>query len=124
MEESRKSVRRKPDDYFLVYDRYKDVFIGRLMNMSVDGLMLISEDRNEAGRLFHCRMALPEKIDGHNQITFDATSAWCRLNQNINMYETGYKFENISKNCRAVVKVLMQKWMVCQSDALQSWSVK
>lgn len=124
MDESRKNVRRTPDDYFLVFDRFKDEFIGRLMNMSVDGMMLISENEIETGKLFQCRMALPEAVEGQNKIIFDATSVWCKLSTNLNMYQAGFKFNNISKNCKQVVRALMQKWMTCQSEALQSWTVK
>jgi hypothetical protein len=122
MEESRRNVRRKPNDYFLVFNRYKDEFIGRVMNMSIDGIMMYSEEPMEINKLYYCRMALPEKINGLEQIFFDAESMWSKENKNVNMFETGYKIRHIPPQHLEVVKVLMKKWMASQSEALNIWS--
>ena len=122
MEESRKNERRAPNDYYLVFDRENDRFIGRVLNMSLDGVLLVSMEPVEVSGIFHCIMALPEKIDDCNQIVFDAESKWSRKNESSNMYETGYRFKNISKTDRGIVRELLQRWLTVQSSSLSSWT--
>lgn len=122
MEEQRKNIRRAPNDYFLVFDRENDRFIGRVLNMSLDGLMLVSMEPVEVPDEFKCRIALPEKIDDCNQIVFDAESKWSRKNGESNMYETGFKMTNVSKIDREIMKELLQKWLTVQTDSLSSWT--
>jgi hypothetical protein len=121
MEERRKSVRRAPNDYFLVFDRENDRFIGRVLNMSMDGVMLVSMEPVKVPAEYTCRMALPEKIDDCNQIIFDAESIWSRRNENSNMYETGLKLKNVSSNDREIIRELLQRWLAVQADSLGSW---
>ncbi|MBD3218974.1 MAG: hypothetical protein GF310_11920 [candidate division Zixibacteria bacterium] len=122
MEEKRKNVRRIPNDYFLVYDRHHGNFIGRLLNMSLGGMMLVSEGPIETSKIFYCRMDLPEKVQGRNNITFDAVSKWCRMNDNTKMYETGYELKDVSKETREIIGILMKKWIAVQNATLNSWS--
>jgi hypothetical protein len=122
MQDRRKSVRRAPNDYFLVFDREKDRFIGRVLNMSLDGVMLVSMEPIEIGAAYACRLALPEKIEDCNQIIFDAESKWSRRNENSNMYETGYKMKNVSKKDKEIIGELLQKWLLVESESLSSWT--
>lgn len=122
MEEQRKNIRRAPNDYYLVFDRENDRFIGRVLNMSLDGLMLVSMEPAKVSDGFKCRMALPEKIDDFNQIEFDAECKWCRKNDESNMYESGYKMKNVSKKDREIIRELLQKWLTVQADSLSSWT--
>lgn len=122
MEEQRKNVRRAPNDYYLVFDRENDRFIGRVLNMSLDGLMLVSMEPVNASEEFKCRMALPEKIDDNNQIIFDAVCKWSRKNDQSNMYESGFKMKNVSTKDREIIRELLQKWLTVQADSLSSWT--
>ena len=122
MEETRKDLRRIPNDYFLVFDRHHDNFIGRVLNMSLGGMMLVSEDPMETSKLFHCRMDLPEKVEGHDYITFNAESKWCRMNEHTKMYETGYELKELSAVTRKIIGILLKKWIAVQNATLSSWT--
>jgi hypothetical protein len=122
MQDRRKNVRRAPNDYFLVFNRENDRFIGRVLNMSLDGVMLVSMEPVELGATYPCRMTLPEKIDDCSQIIFDADSKWSHKNEDSNMYETGFKMRNVSKNDREIIRELLQKWLTVQPESLSSWT--
>ena len=117
MKEQRKQTRAQVSDYFIVFDRHTDEIIGRVMNMTDEGMMVVSEMPTKVSGSFHCRMALPEKLMDKNQVLFDAECKWCEKNQSTGMYESGYQIRQISAVDREIISLLLQKWMNAKSGA-------
>jgi c-di-GMP-binding flagellar brake protein YcgR len=124
VESIKRKSREVPNDYFLVYEHQKNEFMGRLLNMSLGGMMLVSEGPVEVEKPFSCRMKLPEVIYGHDFITFEAESRWCKLNNNTRMYETGYQFKNVSAEVEKMIAILMKIWSSANDNSPKTWPMK
>lgn len=116
MEDFRKKHRGSTNNYFLVFEVESGDIIGRLLNLTDDGLMLLSEEPVEASKKFECRMILPGMIEGCKEIYFKIESRWCNKNKRANWYETGYKINNKTDTCQKVLEILANEWMDLTKD--------
>ena len=111
MGRERSLVRKRTSDYFLVYNRDTDELIGRLINLTTEGAMLISDDPIDVPTISKCKMVLPEEIEGCKEVTFDAKSKWCKRNEDFHWYETGYQFLNVSDVGKQIIILLTRDLM-------------
>ncbi|MFQ5453719.1 MAG: PilZ domain-containing protein [Candidatus Zixiibacteriota bacterium] len=107
MEERRELKRKLTSDFYKVKGRsleeYLEVFdcgsnqsLGRLVDITIKGIMLISETPVEIDKSFQLRINLAEIIDGKKEITFDAKSIWCNKENDSELYNTGFQIEKIA----------------------------
>jgi hypothetical protein len=108
MRERRAHVRKKIYEQLMVYDRLINQSVGRVVNMSVSGIMLVSEDPVELPCIFSCRAKLPRKINGNDKLVFDAQAKWCRFNSLTGLYETGYRFLNLTPENEKLIFDILQ----------------
>jgi len=118
MSEDRKFLRRPACGYYHVYNRTTNELVGRVVNMSERGIMLISEEPIEAFKMLKCKMELPEEILESKLLNFDAESKWCRKNETIDCYETGFQIHCATEKDDDILKLLMHLWMAEKSDTL------
>jgi hypothetical protein len=117
MSEKRKQVRAPVSDYFIVFYRHTDEIIGRIMNMTEEGMMIVSEMPAKVSGSFHCRMALPEKLMDKSQVLFDAECRWSEKNQKTGMFESGFQIRQVSDMDKQIISLLLQKWMNVKTGA-------
>lgn len=91
MEEKRTQKRRSSIYYLEVFDVDTGKQLGRLVDITTEGLMLISEEPTPTNVPLKCRMVLPAEILGRTNIIFEATCKWCRKSVNPELYEAGYR---------------------------------
>jgi len=118
MKEKRKHSRQQADDYFIVLEKRTDDILGRIQNMTVTGMMLVSENDIEESKSFDCRMALPEVVLGRDQVFFTAECRWCHKNETYGWYEVGFEFKGVSEKDSAVIDQLLRRWEV--ADPIRS----
>ena len=111
MKELRKKTRGYTNDYFLVFEIETGEILGRLMNLTPDGIMLISDNENELNKTIKSRMILPELVDGKKEIYFDLQARWCQKNKRADWYETGYEIINRTEKCLKILNILASQWM-------------
>ncbi len=87
----RKLKRRHLIYYLRVFDRNSGQLIGHLVDVTTEGVMLISKHPIETNTIFKSKMVLPKGIEGSKEITFDAKSIWCKKDVNPNFYATGFQ---------------------------------
>ena len=103
MEERRKTERQNPFYFLRVYDVSNRQLGGRVINMTNDGLTLVSEEPIKKDTFFKFRMTLPETIPDRKQMTFSAKSIWCEEDNEPGYYRIGLCFENLSpKNLETI----------------------
>jgi hypothetical protein len=90
-QDRRKLKRRHVIFYSRVFDRKSGALLGHLMDITVEGLMLISDYPLETGITYHLRMDLPEDVMAKAYLTFDALCLWCRPDINPAFYNAGFK---------------------------------
>lgn len=107
MLEKRKFQRRHLIYYLRLFDRDTVNLIGHLVDITSEGVMVISENPIEVGKMFHMRMILPKEIFGREQITFSAISKWTAKDVNPSFYDTGFQFEEISdENIQTITQLI------------------
>lgn len=102
---------RKQSMYYLkTYDRTNDQLIGHVVDLTTEGVMLLSENPIEPDTAFRLRVELPETIRGRTDITFDAESIWCKKDVNPDFYDTGFRLLTVSREDVALIEVLIQTY--------------
>ena len=92
MAERRELKRRHLIYYLRVFDRNTDKIIGHLVDITTEGLMLISEGPLETDAIFELRMDLPSEIEGVRKMDCLAHSRWCRKDDNPDFFNTGFSY--------------------------------
>ena len=104
----RKLKRRHLIFYLRVFDIRTGELVGQIVNITVEGMMLVRERPIELGQTMQLRMALPSEIDGTYEVRFNAKSLWCRKDVNPDFYVAGFHFENITPRDQDVIESLVQ----------------
>jgi hypothetical protein len=95
MEEKRKHKRVNLIYYLEIYDNRTDKHLGNLVDITPEGLMMISEEKMEDGAEFHLRILLPESSYGKKSISFKANSCWTKRDVNPTFFASGYQIVDI-----------------------------
>jgi len=107
----RRTLHRRHLIYYLkVFDREKDFLLGHLVDITEEGLMIVSENPIDAGKIFKMRMLLPREIEGKEEIEYDALSTWCRKDVNPSLFGVGFKFEYVDAMNRQIIFELIHEF--------------
>ena len=110
MEERRKLRRRHLIYYLRVFDRNTDELVGHLVDVTTEGVMLMSEDPFGLGPVYQLRMVLPEAIEGSTQVHFDAKCIWCREGIAPGFYDSGFDLLAISREHKQEIERLIVEY--------------
>ena len=69
--------------------------MGHLVDITTEGIMMISEEQITKGKDFSFRMQLPATISGREEIQFSARCLWCKKDFNPDFYVSGYQIDKI-----------------------------
>ncbi|MFH1688066.1 MAG: PilZ domain-containing protein [bacterium] len=108
--ERRKSDRRITDANFLVINCEAGKLLGRVLDLSCDGLLIGSEEKVEANITIPCHMTFPYWHGLHQFVTFEATSCWCKKNVLLDWYESGWSIAKMSEVDREILRELIADW--------------
>ena len=93
--------------YLRVFDRNSNTLIGHSVDMTAEGVRLISEHPIEKNTMFHLRMVLPKEIMEKRELYFDAESVWYQKDINPKYYNIGFRFRRISSDHFVVIDKLL-----------------
>ena len=110
MEEKRRLQRRHLIYYLRVFEKNADQPLGHMVDISTEGMMLISEQPVKTETVFELRMVLPVEIEGSREVHFSAESRWCREDENPDFYNTGFQLINPSPEHVKITEHLIQKF--------------
>ena len=110
MSDSRQLERKVTNDYFLVYDRETNELIGRVMDLTAEGVRLVCNDSIEPGSKFKAKMEMPQMIDRYRHIDFDLDARWTRKNPQMGWHETGFKITGLSMETYSVIERIIGDW--------------
>jgi hypothetical protein len=108
MDDRRKHIRCDLTNGFQVFDRKTGEFIGRVGNVSQDGIMVVTKQRVEAGAHLECRMVFPEEVMGTNQMVFDAQVKWCNTGLDVETYYVGLQLRNMTPDEIDTISLLLK----------------
>ena len=109
MHEKRKLKRVHLIYYLRIFDIETGKHVGHLVDITTEGIMMISENPLQSGKDFSFKMLLPGTITGREEISFKARSLWCKKDFNPDFYVSGLKIEKISfKEIKTIAALINQ----------------
>ena len=109
MEERRNLRRRHVIYYSRVYERKTGELIGHVMDITPEGIKLISEQAIPLQKRFHFRIDLPDDITLKEFMYFEAESIWCSPDVNPDFYNTGFRVFNMSADDAAFLNRMIDE---------------
>lgn len=93
---SRKFERVELNQTITVTDAITNQRFGELVNLSAEGLMIITDQQLDTHSIFQLCLQLPVAIAGHTTIELGADCLWCREAENFNRYWSGFQIIDAS----------------------------
>jgi hypothetical protein len=111
MHQDKRQLKRVHLIYYLrIFDNETGANIGHLVDITTQGIMMISEEPVPAGKDFSFRMQLPTTITGREEIQFSARSLWCKKDFNPDFYVSGFQIKEISPQEVNTISSLMNAY--------------
>lgn len=115
MHERRQSQRRTPASDLYVVDKATDQPLGSVQDLTAGGCKLLCRDLIPAGKLYQCRLALPEPILECRELELWLECRWCVLDDSDGMFEVGFEFRDLTEGNRMLLKFLIVPWEEAQA---------
>jgi len=109
---NRRSQRRRTlNGVVNVVNQFDERVLGRLVNVTTEGLMLVSPIALATDTLYQIILALPEELDGVCQIELGMDCLWTSpTNPDADMYWSGCHIIDISNEMMAHLLVLIEEF--------------
>lgn len=96
MSDMRHRPRKNTPHNVKVIDEETGRVMGRVVDITADGMMLVSDRELVPGRQFHVRITLPVMAQDRTDVTVDARAVWCNQDTNPSFWKVGFKFLNLA----------------------------
>ncbi|MBN1265273.1 MAG: PilZ domain-containing protein [Anaerolineales bacterium] len=107
---SRRKLKRRHLIYYLrLFDRSNGKLLGHLVDITTEGIKVMSEAPLPMNQHFQFEMMLPEEFNTE-KITFDATSVHCSNDVNPDFYATGFTIDQIDSDHAALIETLIEEF--------------
>lgn len=110
LEEKRKSVRRRVTSVLEMQDRHTTQVLGRLMDLSLEGFMLLAKQEMLPHQQYELVLNLPEAIKFHRSIELTAECRWCQPSNTAGYFGAGFSVVNIEILKRNSWKQLVEEF--------------
>lgn len=90
-----------------VYDNLRDIYLGRLVNIHTEGLMIMGDVRLEEDKLYKLDLLLPEYINERNSIHLGVDCLWVRNADHNGKHWAGFSIIDISPQATEDIRGLI-----------------
>jgi hypothetical protein len=97
MEGHRRLTRKRLALYLDAVDIATDKTIGKVVDLTPAGFLLVSSARVETGAVLHLRILLPVTTATKGFIEVEARSLWSRVNANPQVWDTGFEITGMTE---------------------------
>ena len=105
--DERRKAHRKPLYYFThVHDRKTRQLIGYLVDISLEGGLLVTEKEVPLETIIYLRVNLPEVFEKEN---LDITSRviWCETDPNSDLFKTGVEWVSVDPEAQVLINQMI-----------------
>lgn len=106
--EKRQVKRRHLVFYLRVFDGRSGRVLGHVVDISAEGIMLLSDVPIETNEIHRLRMRMPSEMTDSNEILFTATSRWCKRDENPDFYITGFQMHDLTEEHKSQIATLIE----------------
>lgn len=96
--------------YLRVFDRDSGQLLGHVVDITIEGLMLVSDRPVETHRPYHLRMDLPANMFGREHLEFEAQALWCNNDVNPAFFDSGFRLKEMDRNGEKCIEDLIQMY--------------
>ena len=111
MKDGRKYTRRRASDYLLVTDSDSGQVLGRIINMSPKGIMVMSTESLTVGQPLKLNIKLPSRAFGSEHLRLTAECRWSTFERQSDLWENGLEIGEISPDDRRVLQQVVLRLM-------------
>ena len=111
MQNNKRELKRIHLIYYLrIFDTNNGENVGHLVDITTQGIMMISEKPIDAGKDFSLKMQLPTTITGREEIEFSAHCLWSKKDINPDFYVSGFKINTITPQEAKTITALINAY--------------
>jgi hypothetical protein len=110
-----------PESQLFVFDQKIDHPLGIVRDLTPNGCKLESTYPVKVGKIFDCRLDLPEPIFGIGDLHFLGQVRWCQESETPDIFELGLEFQSLTERERFILSLLIVPWENAKSK-LTEWS--
>ena len=111
MDERRNLPRKYLIIYSRVFERTMGKLLGYLADLSLDGAMIISEDKIKEGTMLDLRFDLPDpKVFDANTLNLSARVARCHPDISPAFFNIGLEFQEVTDKDKKVLEQMMEMY--------------
>ena len=107
MKDKRIHTRRRMNKFLRLTDRKTGHVLGRVMDMTVGGMMIVSAEGIKNNESLSLSLILPGGFDAAGKVDFDADVVWTKKSGYSSNYASGMKITSISDNDAALIARLV-----------------
>lgn len=104
---ARKLERKELSQLIAVNDVINGGVFGELVNVTTEGIMVMTDREIETQAIFQLSLELPEPLIGSAQIVLGADCLWCRRIENFSRYWAGFQIIDASELALEQVEALI-----------------
>lgn len=104
---ARKLERKELNHAIVILDTINGGVFGELVNVTTEGIMVMTDREIETQAIFQLALQLPEAIRGSNQIVIGADCLWCRRAENFYRYWAGFQIIDASEGALEQIEALI-----------------
>ncbi len=93
--------------YLRVFDLDTDSLLGHLVDITTEGMKMVSEKPVPPERDFQLRMEVPQESSASEEVLFKAHSLWCSKDTNPDFYATGFRLLNPEREAVNIIRALI-----------------
>lgn len=94
---NRKLERKELNQTIAVHDVINGGVFGELINVTTEGIMVITDREIETQAIFQLSLELPEPLIGSTEIVLGADCLWCRRAEHFSRYWAGFQIIDASE---------------------------
>ena len=123
MNERRELRRRRLVHRLELYDRVSERFLGKGVDVTTKGLLLVTETPVAQDTELELRVTLPEPMFGKDHIDVDAVARWRAKDVNPGFYDVGLEFTRISPRDQEIIRQVIAMFsFVSLAECSSRWT--
>ncbi len=93
-----------------VYDQLSERSMGALVNITIEGMMLLANEPVETNRIYQLVLQLPEPIAGQAEIEVGVDCLWTRSDELARNHWAGFQIIDASQQAIKSIEVLIREY--------------
>jgi c-di-GMP-binding flagellar brake protein YcgR len=107
----RRSIKRRHLLYYLrVWETDSDKLLGHLVDITTEGMMLVSDQPMPIGQAYALEVRLPDSEGDLKPVRFSAISRWSDNDVNTAFYDSGFEFLEQTPQAIATVRQMLEAY--------------